>query len=337
MKKQTVGEEKKNTISIIIPVYNTAHYLKKCLDSILCNTYKNCEIICVNDGSTDDSLEILNVYAEKDSRIRIINIPNGGVSKARNIGLAEAKGEYIAFVDSDDWIDPTLYSRLFQLSKGNCQLLICGMYLNYSEEQSDACNADNMQYDLTRDEALSMTYSREHFKGFLWNKIFLNSIIKDNKLVLDESIGYCEDLLFVTEYLLLCDSIFYLSVPLYHYRIRKGSATEGGNHNNTFTGVKAYQRIVQILKNHSIDEKIVNCAISRIPSIAVKSIQDMALSNSYDAFSAKLYRDSVLNYREYYLSEKGIECRVILVLLMIHPRLLCVYFKLKRSVGRLFE
>ena len=94
--------ETEKTISVIIPVYNTADYLPRCLDSVINSDYRNLEIICVNDGSTDNSLDILNEYAEKDSRIRVITITNGGVSNARNVGIESSSGEFIAFVDSDD-------------------------------------------------------------------------------------------------------------------------------------------------------------------------------------------------------------------------------------------
>ena len=92
-------------ISVIVPVYNVENYLGKCLDSLINQTYKDIEIICINDGSTDNSLNILREYEQMDSRIIIIDQKNGGLSNARNIGLKEAAGEYIMFVDSDDWID----------------------------------------------------------------------------------------------------------------------------------------------------------------------------------------------------------------------------------------
>lgn len=99
-------------VSVIIPIYNTARYLPRCLDSILNNDYKNLEIICINDGSTDNCLEILKEYENKDDRILLIDVPNGGVSKARNLGLDYATGDYICFIDSDDWIHRQFFSAL---------------------------------------------------------------------------------------------------------------------------------------------------------------------------------------------------------------------------------
>ena len=107
------GEPK---ISVIIPIYNTAAYLPRCLDSILQNTYRSLEIICVNDGSTDDSAVILERYAAADSRIIAVNQENAGVSAARNTGLDMATGDFIAFVDSDDWVHPQYFEILIQFT-----------------------------------------------------------------------------------------------------------------------------------------------------------------------------------------------------------------------------
>lgn len=109
--------ETEKTISVIIPVYNTADYLPRCLDSVINSDYRNLEIICVNDGSTDNSLDILNEYAEKDSRIRVITITNGGVSNARNVGIESSSGEFIAFVDSDDWVHRQFFGIMTHFQK----------------------------------------------------------------------------------------------------------------------------------------------------------------------------------------------------------------------------
>ena len=109
--------EKQKLISVIIPVYNTAPYLPRCLDSVINNDYKNLEIICVNDGSTDSSPEILRGYEKNDSRIKVFDVKNGGVSRARNIGLDSASGEYIAFIDSDDWIHRQYFDILIDFAQ----------------------------------------------------------------------------------------------------------------------------------------------------------------------------------------------------------------------------
>ena len=124
-------------ISVIIPVYNTAEYLPRCLESVLNNTYRNLEVICINDGSKDNSIEVLNAYAQKDPRIRVIDQENAGVSAARNRGLDDATGEYIAFVDSDDWIHRQYFETLHGFAtKTNSVIVECdAQYV--SEEQPD--------------------------------------------------------------------------------------------------------------------------------------------------------------------------------------------------------
>ena len=125
-------------ISVIIPVYNTAEYLPRCLESVLNNTYRNLEVICINDGSKDNSIEVLNAYAQKDSRIRVIDQENAGVSAARNRGLDEVVGEYIAFVDSDDWIHRQYFEVLLASARDHdAQIAICN-YTMLSHVPADA-------------------------------------------------------------------------------------------------------------------------------------------------------------------------------------------------------
>lgn len=114
-------------ISIIVPIYNVEKYLQKCVDSILCQTYKNLEIILVNDGSPDNCPAICDEYAKKDKRIKVIHKQNGGVSSARNAGLDVATGKYVQFVDSDDWVEPEYSKTMINLiEENNCDLGICG-------------------------------------------------------------------------------------------------------------------------------------------------------------------------------------------------------------------
>lgn len=119
-------------ISIIVPVYNSSRYLEKCFDSIRDQTYTDFEVIVINDGSTDCSGEICDKYAELDNRFKIIHKENGGVSKARNIGIDNANGEYITFIDSDDWIDVDYLQEFIETADPNCDLIVLGIVCNYS-------------------------------------------------------------------------------------------------------------------------------------------------------------------------------------------------------------
>lgn len=119
-------------ISVIVPVYNVEKYLVKCIDTIINQTYKNLEILLIDDGSTDNSLKICMSYAEKDSRIRVLKKENGGQGSARNVGLDICKGEYISFIDSDDWIEIDMMESMYEaINKNNAQLSVCGL-LSYN-------------------------------------------------------------------------------------------------------------------------------------------------------------------------------------------------------------
>ena len=114
-------------VSVLIPVYNVEKYLSRCLDSLINQTLTDIEIICVNDGSTDDSLKILRQYQEKDNRIVIVDKKNGGLPSARNAGLDRARGQYVGFVDSDDYVEPSMFETLYKTAKKkNSEVVICG-------------------------------------------------------------------------------------------------------------------------------------------------------------------------------------------------------------------
>ncbi len=139
----------KSKISVIIPIYNTEKHLRQCLDSIINQTLKEIEIICVNDESTDGSLDIVNEYAQKDERIKIINKKNNGAAAARNTGMDHAAGEYIGFVDSDDWIALDMYEKLYENAKSyNSDIVMCPLKVyndstNEFEQPDHTCTLEH--------------------------------------------------------------------------------------------------------------------------------------------------------------------------------------------------
>lgn len=204
------------TISIIIPIYNAEATLEKCVRSILNQTYPNLEIILVNDGSTDSSLAICRQFAVTDARVEVITSPNGGVSKARNLGLAHAKGQYVGFVDSDDWVEPDFCMRLLQgmkLSDDICISVVGMVDDGWDAYLSKLCNKAT-DCILSNSEAVDEITKREGLRGYLCNKLFLNTSLR-----LDESIFVCEDLEFVLRYLTNYPnmSLAVENACLYHY------------------------------------------------------------------------------------------------------------------------
>ena len=218
------------TISIILPIYKVENYLAKCIESLLEQTYKNIEIILVDDGSPDSCGKICDEYAAKDSRIKVIHQQNSGVAAARNAGLQEASGEYIGFVDPDDWVEPQMYERLLsRLKTANAELAVCGY--NYYDE-TGAVDSSRL-YPEKEDEVLSR---KELFKRLsdmpptvrhtTWNKLFIQKLI--GNLRFNEDLKSSEDLDFLNQYLRKVNSAVFVHKPLYCNLVRQGSATHGG-------------------------------------------------------------------------------------------------------------
>ena len=172
-------------ISIIIPVYNVEKYLSICLDSILAQSFTDFEVICINDGSDDKSLEILNEYKNKDSRIRVISQENAGVSAARNRGLNVANGEYISFVDPDDWIEPDCYEIAYNKAVNtNADMLFFGAKY-VTDEIVEEKNLKSLYICLEENDNLNEMI---HITHTIWNKLFKNSFLKKHNIKFAENL-----------------------------------------------------------------------------------------------------------------------------------------------------
>ncbi|MBX9136408.1 MULTISPECIES: glycosyltransferase [unclassified Clostridium] len=214
-----------NLISIIVPVYNVEKYLEKCIESILNQTYENIEIILVDDGSTDNSLNICNFYASKDKRIKVIHQENRGVSYARNVGLNLAKGDYIGFVDSDDYIEDNMYEILINdILENDSDISICGFKQLTLDNNIIFNYGTNKKIVLSKEKALEGFISDKFIKEFMyapWNKLYKRSIVTNVKFRTDLRIG--EDLLFVFECLEKSNKISLYDTCKYNYINRENS------------------------------------------------------------------------------------------------------------------
>ncbi len=204
-------------ISIIIPIYNSQKYIKKNIDSILNQTYKNFELLLINDGSTDDSLSVINSY--NDDRIRLINKKNGGVSSARNYGINSSSGDYLYFVDSDDYIEPNTLEKFVDIIKSfNPDLIICGFFSEtYNSHSYDKIFFDEKLYSSRgefRKDIVSL-YDK-HLLYNVWNKLFKKDIIINNN-ILFPNINFGEDIIFNQLYLENSKKIYNSELCLYHY------------------------------------------------------------------------------------------------------------------------
>lgn len=225
-------------ISIIVPVYKVEKYLPKCLDSILAQTFSDFEVLLVDDGSPDSSGRIAEEYAERDSRIKVFHKENGGVSSARNYGLRQARGQYIAFCDSDDWVEADWLKTLYeQISEYPVDLSVCGL-MKEDEAGKTLFSIDERHiYTKNKEEALLTLFNGDgyyRYQGWVVNKLYKKEILIKNHIYFNEKISYSEDRLFNFFYLLHCSSIVYSTDPKYHYLIRQNSAMISYHENKVY-------------------------------------------------------------------------------------------------------
>ena len=248
-------------ISVIIPVYNVEQYLRECLDSVVNQTFRDLEIICVNDGSTDGSPAILEEYAAKDSRIRIVNKENGGLSDARNAGLSIASGEYIQFVDSDDYLDlnacQTLYSKAIE-SKSDMVMFLFNCFGIFEKRSSESVSY--FPAELTDDlEKIQYEYSNWQTA---WSNLFRRDFIEQNGLRFHKGLIF-EDLPFITKASLLANKIVIVPLPLYYYRQREGSIMRDKQQKSFLSRSLSYKKMIDDILPLNPDKKVLDWLLTR--------------------------------------------------------------------------
>lgn len=221
--KAEYQENKGPLLSVIIPVYNAACFLPRCLESIVNQTYRKLEIICVDDGSTDNSLTVLQEYAAKDARIKVIHQENDGVSAARNVGVAVATGEFVTFVDADDWLEQDAYGKILPCMEDGVDLVCFGGVIDGEIEQSRRENMEAyacMNFNGTTQSYLGVMRTNV----YVWNKIFRKSIIEGYGIQFPVGIACGEDAAFYFCYASVAGMACYLQENVYHYVQQSGSA-----------------------------------------------------------------------------------------------------------------
>lgn len=204
-------------VTIIMPIYNVAQYLEKCISSVLNQTYKHFELFLVDDGSEDESPQIVDRFAAKDSRIISIHQKNSGVDAARNVGLENGTGKYVAFIDSDDWYDEQYLMKLVTAAENtNAQMVVCGFEAVGIERPPKVKHLK--ECTVGRIEAMQHLLGYNSFNGYVWNKLFLMDIIRKNGLRFEDGYWACDDVLFAGNYIYYCDKIKVITDKLYYYR-----------------------------------------------------------------------------------------------------------------------
>lgn len=233
-------------ISVIIPAYNIAPYLERCVDSILNQTYTDFEILIVNDGSTDETADLCDKLALRDSRVRVFHKQNGGVSSARNLAIENAKGDMISIIDGDDWVEPTLFEdAVNSMKQNNAQVFMFEYFVDKNDESIKHRVSDSKYGVLDTETALIRTISPDN--RFAWSKIFDKELLYDTKF--NENIILGEDTLFICEIVARAKTIFYSDNAYYHYLIRENSAITSAFNIRKMTGIDAYQKELELCIN----------------------------------------------------------------------------------------
>ena len=237
-------------LSVIIPVYNVEEYLVRCVDSILAQTYENLEVILVDDGSPDGSGAICDCFAAKDSRVKVIHKPNGGLSSARNAGMDAASGEYITFVDSDDWIEPDSYEHLLGLMQKYQVQLVCGGNMDVDggtgEKTLGVC--PKKEEVVTAEEFVGRMFLWQGVDSSVCDKIFHRSLLEGFRFPEGQ---VSEDVAITYKIVLGADRAAFSEKPFYNYYHRTGSisrATEITEKSFHFSGHT--ERILQYIQEH---------------------------------------------------------------------------------------
>lgn len=273
------------TISVIVPVYNVEEYLPRCLESILGQTYRDLQVILVDDGSTDGSSRLCAEFAERDPRIECIRTSNSGVSAARNRGLEAAKGRWIGFVDADDYIDAGFYETLVShLTQSDKQIVCCGVRAEDTEgnriERFKGRRFPAVEQDFDRDDAL-LRYLNPDTRILywaVWNKLYSAELLKG--IAFENEKVIAEDFDFTLRCFLRSDGLRYIPDELYHYLVRPGSAITGSRFSkNSFDGMFFMDRAVREIQRTGIGGEVIKCALIGREITAAKTLRDYQRGN----------------------------------------------------------
>ena len=217
--------EKTPLISIITPVYNVEKYLPQCIESIIDQTFQEWELLLIDDGSTDSSGFICDKYATKDKRIRVLHKSNSGQADSRNIALQMARASRIGFVDSDDWIESSMFETLYNILEDNkSDIAVCGYFFDYKNDRTAFNNSGKTQI-LTSTDALNLIIEDKIIKSFLWDKLYRKSVIQE----LPPKSFYYEDYSTLFKWFMHAQKVAFCQKSLYHYRQRKSSTDNDGD------------------------------------------------------------------------------------------------------------
>lgn len=250
-------------ISVIVPIYNVEKYIVKCLESIVNQDYKDFELLLVNDGTKDNSIELANNYLkEKDINYKVINKENGGLASARNAGIKQAKGDYISFIDSDDTIAPNFLSTFKEnIEKENVDFAFSNF--EFVKEQTYPIDSNN-DYHIYSNQELASDFLKRIVKFVVPTMFFKASFIKDNNLLFNEKIKFSEDQPFIWSAIFNSNKSIYLNRKLYGYYIRENSIMTSSSADKIITSFNEYSLYLdELKKKHSEFDYYFNLILPR--------------------------------------------------------------------------
>lgn len=299
-----------NLVSIIIPIYNVQKYLSRCLDSLLAQTLKDIEIILINDGSRDNSLGICEAYAKKDKRIIVIDQINQGVSVARNTGIAKATGEYIGFVDPDDWLEPNMYELMVnKIKESDCPICFCNYYKdekNNSVPKDFKIEKDILDKEEITDVIISNMVGADdimpHYNfvmGCVWRGLYKKSFMDQYGLDFEPGVNIMEDLVFNIRALLKADKLCIVPDHLYHYVQNPTSILHSYKKNMWEDQMRVHELLEQYIIEADLEERMRNRLDMRYVGMAFSAIY-----NEVQAKNKEDMRNKMIKVKEICADEK---------------------------------
>lgn len=285
-------------ISVIVPVYKTEGLLDRCVESIVGQTYKNLEIILVDDGSPDNCPAMCDEWGEKDSRIRVIHKENGGVSSARNAALDIATGDYIGFVDSDDWIEPEMYSSLIQkISESGKNIALCSYYAVEISGERYECRCVVDKEVLDKDDYFRFIVLGGD-GGYIWNRLYDADILKEVRF--DEDIWYSEDLLFNFKTAQKSNGAAILDKIEYNYVQKRIKEQAWVMNDHSFDSMTAFEIM---LSYKDIPEDVYDCCLRGYAAAAFTLLSGVLTNEKY-FYKYDDIRSAILNFKKRILTQK---------------------------------
>ena len=311
-------------ISVIVPVYNVAPYLRQCVDSILSQSYTHLEVLLIDDGSTDESGAICDEYAQQDSRVKVIHKSNGGLSSARNVGLSLASGEWISFVDSDDWLDTSIYQKCIDELERYPDLDLVRFLINYAYPDKDANSyrlvpLRETQDSLVIDKSVCFRYPGR-LLGIVWSSIYRASLLKSLEIIFIDGLIH-EDEYFTAELYARAKSLKGRYVPFYGYYYRKdreGAITHNGNSIKSFEHLsKGFISVLQRLQ--SVDAEVVPLLNTHFLAVLEESLGWSSNSSASPKQMVQAMRPFLQESYKYKLAGACKEKRILLRLFRWNP------------------